>query len=77
MCLPINAFLFLSKEELAFRGHSKATDFLNKEIFKENLTLLVDSSLIEIRQQNEKFKTVFSSDFKNIKIDQLNTLQTT
>lgn len=64
MCLPINAVLFLSKQELAFRGHSETTESLNRGNFKELLKLLVDSSPLEIKQQYEKVKSVFHGDSK-------------
>ena len=54
MCLPSKGMLFLSKQELAFKGHSEATDSFNRGNFKGLLKLLVDSSSVEIKHSMKK-----------------------
>lgn len=64
--LVIDAVLFLSKQELAFRGHDESTDSLNRGNYKELLKLLISQSPLEIRNQYEKIKTVFMGESKTI-----------
>lgn len=62
----IDAVLFLSKQELAFRGHNESTNSINRGNFKELLSLLIARSPVEIQNQYEKVKNVFSGDSKII-----------
>lgn len=68
MCLRtiINAVLYLSKQELPFRGHDEKSDSLNRGNFKELLNLLIENSPLEIKNHYEKIKNVFSGDSKTI-----------
>lgn len=62
----IDAVVYLSKQELAFRGHDESNDALNRGNFKELLTLLISRSPLEIQNQYEKIKNVFSGESKTI-----------
>lgn len=64
--LVIDAVLYLSKQELAFRGHDETIDSINRGNFKELLTLLVSRSPVEIQNQYSKIKSVFSGESKSI-----------
>jgi hypothetical protein len=66
MHLPINAVLFLAKQELAFRGHNEKDSSENRGNFKELLTLLINSSSAEVKNHYEKIKTVFAANSKTI-----------
>lgn len=62
----IDAVLFLSKQELPFRGHDEKTDSVNRGNFKELLNLLIERSPLETKNHYEKIKNVFSGDSKTI-----------
>ena len=64
--LVIDALLYLSKQELAFRGHNKTIDSINRRNFKELLTLLVSRSPVKIQNQYSKIKSVFCGESKSI-----------
>lgn len=64
--LVIDAVLYLSKQELAFRGHDESLDSINRGNFKELLTLLVSRSPVEIQNQYSRIKNVFSGESKSI-----------
>lgn len=66
MKLPIDAVLFLSKQELSFRGHDEKVTSVNRGNFKELLHLLVQNSPVDTKQQYEKVRTFFSADSKTI-----------
>lgn len=55
--LVIDAVLYLSKQELAFRGHDETLNSINRGNFKELLTLLVSRSPAEIQNQYYKIKS--------------------
>lgn len=58
----IDAVLYLSKQEITFRGNDDVNDSINQGNFKELLSLLLLRSPLEIRNQYDKFKNVFSGD---------------
>lgn len=66
MHYPIKAALFLSKQELAFRGHNERDDSTNKGNFKELLELYIDGSPVEIPNHYLKIKNVFAGNSKTI-----------
>ena len=66
MQLPIKAVLFLSKQELAFRGHDERENSLNMGNFKELLKLLISEASIEIQQHYLNIKNVFAGQSKTI-----------
>ncbi|XP_018329034.1 zinc finger MYM-type protein 1 isoform X2 [Agrilus planipennis] len=65
----IDAVLYLGKQHLAFRDHDDSIDPINQGNFKELLSLLLIRSPIEIRNQYEKIKNVFTGDCQSIEND--------
>lgn len=66
MRVPIDAVLYLSKQELAFRGHDETIYSINRGNFKELLALLLQRSSVEIQQHYATIKNVFSAESKTI-----------
>lgn len=62
----IDAVLYLSKQELAFRGHDESNISINRGNFKELLALLISRSPLDIQNHYAKIKNVFSGDSKTI-----------
>ncbi|XP_072395241.1 zinc finger MYM-type protein 1-like [Diabrotica undecimpunctata] len=62
----IDAVLYLSKQELSFRGHDEKSDSSNRGNFKELLNLLIVQSPLETKNHYEKIKNVFSGESKTI-----------
>ena len=62
----IDAVLYLSKQELAFRGYDESSASINRGNFKELLELLIQRSPLEIQTHYAKIKNVFSGGSKTI-----------
>ena len=58
--------LFLSKEELAFRGHDKSTNVINRGNYKELFPLLIARSPAEKKNSVKRTKKAFSGDSKTV-----------
>lgn len=74
MYLPINAVLFLAKQELAFRGHNETATSQNKGNFKELLKLLVNTTSLEIKQHYENVRSVFAGNSKIIQNELIDSI---
>lgn len=66
MQLPIRATVFLSKQELPFRGHYEGESSSNRGNFKELLTDYIAISPADIQEHYKKIAPVFSANSKTI-----------
>lgn len=66
MQLPIRATVYLSKQELAFRGHHEDESSSNRGNFKELLADYIAVSPADIQEHYKKVAPVFSANLKTI-----------
>ncbi|KAJ4430334.1 hypothetical protein ANN_22550 [Periplaneta americana] len=66
MHIVINTVLYLSKQELVFRGHDESATSLNRGNFKELLNVLISRSSQEIQDHYSKIKHFSSGESKTI-----------
>lgn len=64
--IVIKAVLYLSKQELAFRGHDESVSSTNRGNFKELLSLLISETSVENQCHYDKIKNIFSGNSKTI-----------
>ncbi|KAJ8910402.1 hypothetical protein NQ315_011366 [Exocentrus adspersus] len=74
MQLPIRATVFLSKQELAFRGHREGESSSNRGNFKELLTDCIAVSPADIQEHYKKIAPVFSANSKTIQNELINCI---
>lgn len=76
LCLQtvIDTVLYLSKQELPFRGHDESGASVNRGNFKELLSLLMERSPLEIKNHYEKIKNIFSGESKTIQNELLDCI---
>lgn len=72
--LIIDSVLYLSKQELGFRGHDESVSSINRGNFKELLALLISRSPLEIQNHYSKISNVFTGDSKTIQNEVLDCI---